>query len=624
MASDSAAPSAEEWSQLKEKCLSYDKSLQTLKNLSKKALIEFEQLKAKYNEVRNDLAKERNDHSSAKKQLKQLQEEIKKLKHNTAKAFEEYGELQAKLELEKELRSHAESLASEVVNKNRKLRTAGKSLLELNVERGKEAVKDLTVLTEPEEGPEDVSSKLEELNDQVHALTQELKTTRQQLVDTTTTLEETQKKLVEQQPAGMTKEQEEHLRKVSQMAFDEYQKMQEELEVQKECREQLEEITAEVVSENRAIRRKSHALLTSANDDERTKKLTEEVAKLSKELELKTVNHKREVNTLKGEIENLKRPNYANKIADLEEKLATTRKGLEMMERRAEAAEHKAYQLETAKAEAASAAPSGDSGAEAAPAPPPPPPPPVPPPPQFKPISDILKGKPKKPKKGGKAKGSQDPRVDAMAEMISRINKGVALKKTEVVPMAKKPSTVDASAMAQLASQFKLKKRSTVEAPKKEQATAVSDELAKKLRRRKEKQPDGKDQPDWAGPEEPPAPESPAIPEEEEEKGADLPLSPLTRHLVDYTKRVEDEAKAAEEEEALYDEIGVVENLPPAPEDIVYDDTTGDGKIDVGGQTYDVPRPGEEDEVLYEDATEILPPPPPPPLEEDDTYASVS
>ena len=30
------------------------------------------------------------------------------------------------------------------------------------------------------------------------------------------------------------------------MAFDEYQKMQEELEVQKECREQLEEITAEV------------------------------------------------------------------------------------------------------------------------------------------------------------------------------------------------------------------------------------------------------------------------------------------------------------------------------------------------------------------------------------------
>ena len=163
-----------------------------------------------------------------------------------------------------------------------------------------------------------------------------------------------------------------------------------------------------------------------------------------------------------------------------------------------------------------------------------------------------------------------------------------------------------------------------MEAPKKEQATAVSDELAKKLRRRKEKQPDGKDQPDWAGPEEPPAPESPAIPEEEEEKGADLPLSPLTRHLVDYTKRVEDEAKAAEEEEALYDEIGVVENLPPAPEDIVYDDTTGDGKIDVGGQTYDVPRPGEEDEVLYEDATEILPPPPPPPLEEDDTYASVS
>ena len=122
MASDSAAPSAEEWSQLKEKCLSYDKSLQTLKNLSKKgakrqimpvfvvraaaapflsslALIEFEQLKAKYNEVRNDvrkntlafeksrlfssqLAKERNDHSSAKKQLKQLQEEIKKLKHS--------------------------------------------------------------------------------------------------------------------------------------------------------------------------------------------------------------------------------------------------------------------------------------------------------------------------------------------------------------------------------------------------------------------------------------------------------------------------------------------------------------------------------------------------------------
>ena len=37
------------------------------------------------------------------------------------------------------------------MNKNRKLRTAGKSLLELNVERGKEAVKDLTVLTEPEE-----------------------------------------------------------------------------------------------------------------------------------------------------------------------------------------------------------------------------------------------------------------------------------------------------------------------------------------------------------------------------------------------------------------------------------------------------------------------------------------
>jgi hypothetical protein len=60
------------------------------------------------------LKAERLSHASTKRALERVEAEVRKLKLNTAEAFEEFGELQAKLEIEADLRTHAEELAAQV------------------------------------------------------------------------------------------------------------------------------------------------------------------------------------------------------------------------------------------------------------------------------------------------------------------------------------------------------------------------------------------------------------------------------------------------------------------------------------------------------------------------------
>jgi hypothetical protein len=79
------------------------------------------------------------------------------------------------------------------------------------------------------------------------------------------------------------------------MAYDEYSKLQKELEKERETRENAENVAAQAYSENKSLRRKSQVLMSASAQNERVVKLQNEVESISKELEMEKITHKRKV-----------------------------------------------------------------------------------------------------------------------------------------------------------------------------------------------------------------------------------------------------------------------------------------------------------------------------------------
>jgi hypothetical protein len=419
----------------------------------------------------------------------------------------------------------------------------------------------------------------------VKVLSKELKETRLRYTETVQELDNAKQKLAEQRPAGITAEEEQHIRKVSQMAYDEYSKLQKELEKERETRENAENVAAQAYSENKSLRRKSQVLMSASAQNERVVKLQNEVESISKELEMEKITHKRKVSELNQKISNLKQKSrHVAQIRELEEKLSAALKEAELLKTRAESNEKRAHAAELYSeklkkendalhtAAAGSATIPSDAAVPAVPtaaAPPPPPPPlgpPPPPLPTFKPISEIIKKTKKEPKK--KKEALKDPRADAMAEMMARIKSGnLQLKHSDA---KKSEEETGNSAMQQLAATLKLRKTSAdpYKKPSSSAASTVTDELALKLKRRQQRA--GEDQIDYGGEEVFVTP--PASPVSEDHQLSFLSsLSPLcVSDSTDFELPPQSEL-----EERLYDDI-ILATVPATNTEVeeVYYETT--------------------------------------------------
>ncbi|XP_062522187.1 shootin-1-like [Corticium candelabrum] len=258
-------------------------------------------------------------------------------------------------------------------------------------------------------------------------------------------------------------------------------------------------------SENKAIRRKSEALMSSSANDKRVVRLQNDLEALSKDLEIEKIEHKKDVNKLNQQLHDLQHSSQQlAKINELEEKLLAAVTEAELMRNRADTLERRTLAAESycdklkqendrlQAAKGPTDIPDPPPASAIPPPPPPPPPGPPPPPlPTFRPISEIVQ---KNKKKKKTAEAPKDPRVDAMAEMMARIKSGQVLLKHS--DPQKKPGDAEKSAMNQLATTLKLRKSlgGAARRPSEKAASSVTDELAMKLKRRQQRA--GEDQTD--------------------------------------------------------------------------------------------------------------------------------
>eukprot|EP00117_Sycon_ciliatum_P028138 scpid40933/ scgid22683/ Shootin-1 len=487
-----------------------EKKYELLKRLAKQALQEFEDLKTKCNDNHEQCVEERRAHDLTKQELKTVREELQKFRETSQRAFEEYGEFQDKLDLEKDLRNKAEEYAQEVLEENRrliaKLKEAGGTIPTDSISEGSH-------LDEDEPSKKDLKKGVVILHEQWEEAQERSAKARDELEKV---VSELSKMRVEQEQASrdLQKEKDEldHLKELSRLAFDEYEQMQNQLKEEREIRLAAEAHAAKQMQEANLVKRQSALLLNTATENERVAAAFLQLQEVNDEVSKIKRTHAQEVEDLKEEIARLGKLEEAKA---LEEKLALADKQCSVMETKALDAEHKAdlanqrvqileqevaslrAAIETARSSSAAAASSGSAApAPVAPPPPPPGPPPLaPPPPPLMPIGKLVKSvKGDAATKKKKKEETKNVRADAMAEMMERIKSGkTGLRSAKEESKAEAPKEeVKGDAMAEIAKMIKLGPRlrstkSTASPRSTPSPSGVSSELQAKLQRRQKK-----------------------------------------------------------------------------------------------------------------------------------------
>ncbi|KAK3743715.1 hypothetical protein QZH41_012383, partial [Actinostola sp. cb2023] len=226
------------------------------------------------------------------------------------------------------------------------------------------------------------------------------------------------------------------LNRVSVMAFEEFNVLQTKFEVETHCRAEAEKMASEAKRADEDLKRKSLILTETANQDERLAKAFEEISKLNKELAEARIEKEEKIEELTEELTLSKDEEYIKGMKvqlDLaQEEVDNLVNQVTEAETRAKEAEQKVTKLQKKfeNFKRASLPPTPPPPPAPAPPPPPPPPPPVT---VVKKFMNIMGGKKKKGGSLKRGKKPEDPLVNAMKEMMDRINSGkVQLKPIKV------------------------------------------------------------------------------------------------------------------------------------------------------------------------------------------------
>ncbi|KAM4032028.1 shootin-1 isoform 3-T3 [Anomaloglossus baeobatrachus] len=226
--------------------------------------------------------------------------------------------------------------------------------------------------------------------------------------------------------------------RVSILAVEEYEELQNSLEMEKDLRVKAESLAQEMYIEQSSLKRQSCLLLQSIAPDEQLLKALDENARLTHSLEEAEIRHQLQVKELEEQLQEAK----------LRKEVQSLKKQLELLEDEKKDLESRAHSAETAVKDLKYSVEElqkrlHQAEKAAAPPPPPPPPPLPPPPPPANPIRSLMSIIRKKPsvvaavvkqevalqpgsgESGGKA---GDLKRQAVEEMMDRIKKGVHLR----------------------------------------------------------------------------------------------------------------------------------------------------------------------------------------------------
>ncbi|XP_059179896.1 shootin-1 [Centropristis striata] len=411
--------------------------INVITNLSNQALQEYEGLQRK--------------HETAAMECKRLEEErdeaIKKLsefQQVSQMVIEEVNAIQENLEIERTCRENAEVLASKLNHENRSLKRKSMMLLshlspetitEINLDDEEEESEELHVATNVCVSPQcqtiisELQNKLEQHQVVIDAVKQQLRDTREELLrekhDNTVLIAETvqQKKLLGK------------YNRVSQFAVEEYEALQDTLDLERDLRAEAESFARVMMAEQAKLKRQSQILMQSSSPSQALQEALSQVNTLTQDLETQRLQHQdqikqledrlrsceaqRELNALRHKLELVEeeKTEYSDKCSKAEVEVKDLRFTVEELQKKLQAA----------------------TNPPVAPAPPPPPPPPPPPAPApaSNPLSSLLSLIRKRRDNSTDIPlvvqdSAKTPEVDikqqAVEEMMHRIKKGVQLR----------------------------------------------------------------------------------------------------------------------------------------------------------------------------------------------------
>ncbi|XP_067417397.1 shootin-1 [Emydura macquarii macquarii] len=482
-----------------------EKQLGLLTSLKEQAIGEYEDLKASNKKTKEECDKIKQERDEAVKKL----EEFQKISHLV---IEEVNCIQSHLEIEKTCRESAEALASKLNKENKTLKRIsmlymaklGPDIIteEINID-------DDDSSTETEGSSDSCNSvhcqqQIKELRDQIisvqeqkKTITIELENLRRKLVEV---IEEVNK--VKEEKAVLTAEVHqqrkllEKCNRVSVLAVEEYEELQENFELEKNLRKKAESFAQEMYIEQNKLKRQSHLLLQNSSPDQQFLKALDENAKLTQALEEERLQHQQKVKELEEQLEN---EALHKEISCLKQQLELLEEDKKELELKCQNSEEKVKNLKHSVDELQKRIHRSENPTPTPP-PPPPPPPPLPPPPpnpirslmsmirkRSHPSSSVTKKERAPQQESGEE--VRDLKRQAVEEMMDRIKKGVHLRPVNQSSRLKtKPEAPKApeSAVKELKGILDTLNKSTSSRSLKSLETDSSEtELEKILRRRK-------------------------------------------------------------------------------------------------------------------------------------------
>ncbi|KAG7462549.1 hypothetical protein MATL_G00185950 [Megalops atlanticus] len=427
------------------------KQMEIITELSKQAVHEYQGLQEEHEKTKMECESAQKERDSAVKKLKEFQ-------RVSEMVIEEVSLIQESLEIEKSCRQSAEALASKLNRQNRSLKR--KSMLYLS-RLGPEVIAEINTEDEDEEtsveseqGTETCSSThcqkiITELRDKLTLVLDEKRQTAIELAEAKEGLKTTREELLKEKHHNTTLiaeaiQQKKLLAKynrVSLLALEEYEVLQENLELEKDLRAEAEKFAREMLVEQKKLNRQSQILLQNVSPSGALQEALSDVARLTQALETQKLEHQKQMKEIQEQLQS----------SELRKEVEALRRQVELLEEEKKECEDRCAKAEVAAKDMRFTVDELQKKLQLAvnpPSAPPPPPPPAPPPPPppapsaSNPLSSLLSMMRKKkqanndiplvvqdsPEKDAETKMS-NVRQQAVEEMMDRIKKGVQLRR---------------------------------------------------------------------------------------------------------------------------------------------------------------------------------------------------
>ncbi|XP_044228486.1 shootin-1 [Thunnus albacares] len=480
--------------------------ISVIADLSNQALQEYEGLQRKHETATTECKRLEEERDEAIKRLNEFQQVSQMV-------IEEVSTIQENLEVERTCRESAEALATKLNRQNRSLKRKSMMLLS---QLSPEAISAINLEDEEEEEGEvphaackvslspqcqttisELQHKLEltikEKNQAVtdlEAVKEQLRETREELLkekhDNTVLIAETlrQKKLLGK------------YNRVSQFAFEEYEALQDTLNLERDLRTEAENFAGTMVVEQETLKRQNQILMQGSSPCQALQEALSLVTTLTQDLETQKMEHQNQIKEMEDRL----------RSCGVQKELTALRYKLELVEEEKRECSEKCSKAEVEVKDLRFTVEELQKKLQAAinppPAPTPPPPPPPPPPsasaPASNPLSSLLSLIRKRRDistdiplvvQDSATTPEVDVRQQAVDEMMQRIKKGVQLRPVSQTPnrrrrqMERLPSN---SAIQELKGIMENFNRTSPQPKAVSPSTARDDELQRILLRRRD------------------------------------------------------------------------------------------------------------------------------------------